>query len=128
MTPLATAPGTSGGDSLPDVDTERNRRRNFSSLLMLANLFRFLSYFIVGLAGLLTVAAVAAAIVSRSGGGLLQLIAGSAGAVFYGLLLFLASELIRLLVGIGKDISRMAGRDRAGSLTETTPEVPAKRP
>ena len=111
---------------MPEIDTERNKRRNFNSLLILANLFRFLSYFIVGLAGLLTIAAVAAALVSRSGDTLLQLIAGSAGAVFYGLVLFLASELIRLMVGIGKDISRMAGRDHAETLTETTPEVPAK--
>jgi hypothetical protein len=113
---------------LPDQDLDRNKRRNFNSLLILANLFRFLSYFIVGLAGVLTIAAVAAAIVSRSGDTLLQLIAGSAGAVLYGLLLFLASELIRLLVGMGKDISRMAGRDLAGNLSETTPEVPPKAP
>ncbi len=111
---------------MPELDAERNKRRTFNSLLILANLFRFLSYFIVGLAGLLTVAAVAAAIVSRSGDTLLQLIAGSAGAVFYGLMLFLASELIRLLVGIGKDISRMAGRDLAEGLSETRSEVPAK--
>ncbi|MGI8607667.1 MAG: hypothetical protein ACR2MY_00345 [Candidatus Dormibacteria bacterium] len=101
------------------TDSERNKRRNFNSLLILANLFRFLSYFIVGLAGLLTVAAVAAAIVSRNGDTLLQLIAGSAGAVLYGLGLFLSSELIRLLVGIGKDISRMSGRDDIASARET---------
>jgi sulfite exporter TauE/SafE len=100
-------------------ETERSKRRNFNSLLILANLFRFLSYFIVGLAGILTIAAVAAALVSRNGDTLLQLIAGSAGAVIYGLLLFLGSELIRLLVGIGKDISRMSGRDDVVSSRET---------
>jgi sulfite exporter TauE/SafE len=100
-------------------ETERSKRRNFNSLLILANLFRFLSYFIVGLAGILTVAAVAAALVSRNGDTLLQLIAGSAGAVLWGLGLFLGSELIRLLVGIGKDISRMSGRDDVVSARET---------
>ncbi|GAC1335601.1 MAG: hypothetical protein NVSMB17_18690 [Candidatus Dormibacteria bacterium] len=104
---------------MPELDSDRNKRRNFTSLLLLANLFRYLAYFIVGLAALLTVAAVAAAIVSRSGSALPQLIAGSAGAVFYGLLLFLGSELIRLLVGIGKDVSRMAGRERPDNRTET---------
>jgi sulfite exporter TauE/SafE len=103
----------------PEGDSERGKRRNFNSLLILANLFRFISYFIVGLAAIVTLVLAAAAVVSRSGDTLLQFLAGSAGAVFYGLLLFLASELIRLLVGIGKDISRMAGRDQAPGLAET---------
>ena len=107
------------------LETERDKRRNFNSLLLLANLFRFLSYFVVGLAGVLTIAAVAAAIVSRRVDTLLQLIAGSASVVLYGLGLFLASELIRLLVGIGKDISRMSGRDDVVSSRETA--VPARR-
>ncbi|HEV1998275.1 MAG TPA: hypothetical protein VGR61_09130 [Candidatus Dormibacteraeota bacterium] len=107
-------------------EPERGKRRNFTSLLILSNLFRFLAYFIVGLAGLLTIAAVAAALVSRNGDTLLGLIAGSAGAVFYGLGLFLASELIRLLVGIGKDISRMSGRDDVVSSRETAVPGPTK--
>jgi sulfite exporter TauE/SafE len=94
-----------------ETDSDKERRRNFTSLLILANLFRVLSYCLIGLAGLLTIAAVAAALVSRSTDALLQLIAGSAGGVLYGLLLFLASELIRMLVGIAKDVSRMAGRE-----------------
>ncbi|MEA2683805.1 MAG: hypothetical protein QOK05_2133 [Chloroflexota bacterium] len=93
---------------------DRDRRRNFNSLLILANLFRVMSYVIVGLAAVLTVAAIAAALVSKSPDTLLQLIAGSAGAVGYGLGLFLASELIRLVVGIAKDVRRMAGRMDAG--------------
>lgn len=92
-------------------ESERTKRRNFSSLLILANFFRFAAYAIVGLAAVLTVAAVAAALVSRNGDSLLQLIAGSAGAILYALGLFLASELIRLLVGIAKDVSRISGRD-----------------
>lgn len=92
---------------------ERDRRRNFTSLLILANVFRVMAYVIVGIAAVLTVAALAAALVSRSPDTLVQLIAGSAGAVGYGLGLFLASELIRLLVGIAKDLGRLAGRGDA---------------
>lgn len=97
---------------MPEETTqqERDRRRNFTSLLILATGFRVMSYVIVSLAAILTVAALAAALVSRSPGTLFQLLAGSASAVAYGLGLFLASELIRLLVGIAKDLSRMAGR------------------
>ncbi|MDQ6747424.1 MAG: hypothetical protein M3010_04870 [Candidatus Dormibacteraeota bacterium] len=100
---------------------ERDKRRTFASLLILANVFRVMSYAIVALAATLTVAAVAAALVSRSPGTLLQLIAGSAGAVAYGLGLFLASELIRLLVGIAKDISRMSGREEVPPLKGSKP-------
>jgi sulfite exporter TauE/SafE len=101
---------------MPEETTqERDRRRNFTSLLILANLFRVMSYVLVGLAAVLTVAAVAAALVSRSPDTLLQLIAGTAGAVAYGLGLFLASELIRLLVGIAKDVRRMAARGAPGA-------------
>ena len=107
-------------------ESERTKRRNFSSLLILANFFRYLAYAIVGLAGILTIAAVAAALVSRNGDSLLQLVAGSAGAIFYGLGLFLASELIRLLVGIAKDVSRISGRDVDAVLEESPVAVPAK--
>ena len=88
----------------------RARRRNFNSLLILANAFRVLSYFIVGLAAALLAASVVAAVASRAPDAILQVVAGSARAVGYGLGLFLASELIRLLVGIGRDLARMAGR------------------
>jgi hypothetical protein len=99
---------------MPEETTqERDRRRNFTSLLILAIVFRVMSYVIVGLAAIVTVAALAAALISHSPDTLLQLIAGTAGAVAYGLGLFLASELIRLLVGIAKDIGRLAGRGDA---------------
>ncbi|MFN2465428.1 MAG: hypothetical protein ABR598_04090 [Candidatus Dormibacteria bacterium] len=97
-----------------DREIERDKRRNFNSLLILASVFRVMSYCIVALAATLTIAAVAAALVSRSPDTLLHLIAGSAGAVAYGLALFLGSELIRLLVGVAKDISRMSGRGDVG--------------
>src|SRR5437660_9824655 len=107
-----------------EQNAERDKRRNFNSLLILANVFRTLSYVIVGLAAVLIVAALAAALVSRSPDTLLQLIAGSAGAVGYGLGLFLGSELIRLLVGVAKDISRMSGRGDVGPTREAVASAP----
>ncbi|HEY8741268.1 MAG TPA: hypothetical protein VIN56_11810 [Candidatus Dormibacteraeota bacterium] len=114
---------------MPDESqSERDRRRNFNSLLILANLFRVLSYAIVGLAAVFLVAAVAAALVTRSPDILLQLIASSAGAVGYGLALFLFSELIRLLVGVAKDLSRMSGRGDVGPSRETPSPPPQAAP
>jgi hypothetical protein len=98
-----------------ETKQERDRRRNFNSLLILANVFRIMSFVIVALAAALVVAAVAAALVSHSPDTLPQLIGGSAGAVAYGLGLFVASELIRLLVGIAKDLGRLAGRGDAST-------------
>ena len=43
-------------------------------------------------------------------GQILNYVAGSAGLVVYGAAMFLASELIRLLVGIAKDVRRIAER------------------
>jgi hypothetical protein len=95
---------------MPEESPERARRRNFSSLLILAGLFRLLSYFVVGLGAAVTAIAGVAALASGSPGNLLDLAFTSARAVGYGLLLFLGSEMIRLLVGIGRDIARMSGR------------------
>ena len=108
------------------AESELTKRRNFTSLLILANFFRFLAYVIVGLAGILTIVAVAVALVSHNSDTLLQLIAGFAGAIPYGLGLFLASELIRLLVGIAKDVSRMAGRDGSAASTDAPVRGPIK--
>src|SRR5579864_2041360 len=95
---------------MPDESREQARRRNLNSLLILAALFRLVSYFVVGFGAAVTLIAVAAAVASGSPGNLLDFIVASARAVGYGLLLFLGSEMIRLLVGIGRDIARMSGR------------------
>jgi sulfite exporter TauE/SafE len=104
---------------------EQARRRNFSSLLILANLFRGVSYVIVGLAIVATVATGIGALLSSSPDPLLQLAFRFAGVAVLGLLMFLVSELIRLFVGMGRDIARMAGRDApaAGPTPEEKPPV-----
>lgn len=68
------------------------------------------SYFVVGIAAALTLVLLVLAFLSGSPDSLLRFVYGSAGAVLTGLLLFLGSELIRLFVGIGRDIARMSGR------------------
>jgi len=106
---------------MAEFHPERARRRNFNSLLILAALLRIISYFIVGIALVGFVVSVVIAISARTIDTMLQFIVASAGAVIYGLLLYLGSELIRLLVGIGRDIARMAGRWDASAPTRETP-------
>jgi len=107
-------------------ETDYKKRRNFTSLLILANFFRVLAYVIVAVATVLVGAALAAALASHSGDTLLQQISGSAWSIFYALGLFLASELIRLMVGIAKDVSRMSGRGENPALREAPALEPIK--
>lgn len=107
-------------------ESDYKKRRNFTSLLILANFFRVLAYVIVALATVLVLAAVVAALSSHSGDTLLQQIAGSAWSIFYALGLFLTSELIRMLVGLAKDVSRMSGRSGDPAAREAPVPEPIK--
>jgi uncharacterized membrane protein len=95
---------------------DRERRRPFRGVLILALVFRILAFFIVGLAALLVVVALMVGLITGKADTVLGFLGALGGAIAYGVGLFIASELIRLLVGIAKDVRRVAEASRGGSL------------
>jgi hypothetical protein len=102
---------------------ENDRRRTFRGILILALGFRIISFLIIGLATLLAIGAVVVALTSGQLDAFASIMAGAGGAIAYGVGLFLGSEMIRLLVGIAKDLRRIS-ESTAGGVFKVTEAEP----
>jgi hypothetical protein len=96
---------------------DRDRRRPFRGVLILATVFRILAFLVVGLSGLTALVALMVGVVTGRADTVLGLLAALSGAIAYGVGLFIASELIRILVGIAKDVRRVAEASQNKALT-----------
>jgi uncharacterized membrane protein YdjX (TVP38/TMEM64 family) len=110
---------------------ENDRRRTFRGILILALAFRVISFLIIALALLLALGALILTVLSGKLDNFLSLMAGSAGAVAYGVALFLGSEMIRLLVGVAKDLRRISESTEQGIvkvMEASSPPPPPQTP